>query len=130
MTDITEVNTKYNLSTLLGDVERVKHNPAAIVGSVLEYLSNVTDNKVDIVDPTNPFVMLLESSAVNTAACINESIYLLRKQYPILAQTEEDLYRHMSSKDYLDRFSTPSKATFNMVINYRSLMRNLIKVSN
>lgn len=130
MTDITEVNTKYNLSTLLGDVERVKHNPAAIVGSVLEYLSNVTDNKVDIVDPTNPFVMLLESSAVNTAACINESIYLLRKQYPILAQTEEDLYRHMSSKDYLDRFSTPSKATFNIVINYRSLMRNLIKVPN
>ena len=129
MTDITEINTNYNLRTLIKDIEAVKTNPAGIITSVLEYLSNVTDGKVDIVDPTNPFVMLMESSAVNTAAAINESIFLLRKQYPILAQTEEDLYRHMSDKDYIDRFSSPSKATFEFIIQYNSLLKNAIPVA-
>lgn len=128
MTDITEIDTKYNLSNLISNYDSIKYNPAGIIGAVLEYLNNVTQNKVSLVDPTNPLVMLLESSAVNTAAAITEANFLLRKQYPILAETEEELYRHMSDKDYLDRFSTPSRAMFNFVIEYNSLVRNAVRV--
>lgn len=130
MTDITEINTNYNLSSLITNIENLKYNPSGIISATLEYLSNVTDGKVNIVDPTNPFVMLLESSAVNTAAAITENTYLLRKQYPILAQTEDDLYRHMSDKDFLDRFSSPSRASFQLVIQYSSLFQNAVEKVN
>lgn len=128
MANISELNTSYNLNSLISDYDEIKYNPSSIVSKVLTYLENVTDNKVDIIDPTNPFVLLLEASAVNTAAANQESLFTLRKLYPILAQTESDLYRHMSDKDYLDRFSTPSSVKFKFLIEVNSLKSNLVKV--
>ena len=105
------------ITNLLDNLESVKTNPSAIQRVVLDYLAEVVDGKVNIVDPTNPFVFLLEASSVNTAVSINQSIVNLRKQYPSLSQTEEDLYLHMSDKDYIGRFATPSGTNFTFIIN-------------
>lgn len=125
MAEITDYPA-IGINNLMTDIERYKYNPSAIQRRVLDYLRNVTEGKVDIVDPTNPFVFLLEASAVNTSAAINEASIVLRKQYPALAQTEEELYRHMTDKDFLTRFSTPAKTEFTFLIQYRHMLGKMV----
>jgi hypothetical protein len=126
MANITEY-THIGINELLPDIEKYKYNPSAIQRRILDHLRNVTDGKVDIIDPTNPFVFLLEASAVNTSAAINEANIVLRKQYPALAQTEEELYRHMTDKDFITRFSTPANTEFTFLIQYRHMLGKMLK---
>lgn len=107
---------------ILKDLNTYKRNPAGIQRVIFD----IVDNSIPggVVDPTNPFVFLLEASCLNTATAINENIINLRKQYPSLAQNEEDLYLHMSDEDYINRFAIPSETTFTVIINYEDLLNN------
>lgn len=118
--------TNIPLSDLLNKVVAYKYNPSAIQSVVLDHLSNVTSGQVNLVDPSNPFVFLLESSAVNAAAFMTDNQSNLRKQYPALAQTESDLYYHMSDEDYIGRFSTPAPAKFSFLFNKEDLLNKMI----
>ena len=97
-----------SLSTILGDLAPYKYNPGKIIDVTLDRLSDMLNGTVDIVDPSNPFTYLLETSCLNTAFAIQEYALLTRKLYPRLANNEQDLYLHMSDFDYLGRFSEPS----------------------
>lgn len=125
MANITN-NNGFNISNLLDDINLYRFNPSNIQRSVLDHLRNITDNKIDIVDPTNPFVFLLESSAVNTAAFMIENEANTRKQYPAVAQTPEDVYLHMSDKDYIDRFATPAITKFSLMIQKDDIISKMI----
>jgi hypothetical protein len=107
-----------NFSDLLSEDTAVGHalrkldlintNPASIQQTSLELLQQYLNGETDIVDATNPFMKLVESSAVNTAGFIIDNEVTTRAQYPSCAQTLEDLYLHMSDKDYIDRFASPA----------------------
>jgi len=116
-----------NIQELMNNIERYKYNPSGIQRVILEYLDEVSMGQIDIVDPTNPFIFLLEASSVNTSLAINESIVNLRKQYPSLAQTEDDLYLHLSDVDFLNRFSTPSETDFTVVIQAVDLEKHMVR---
>lgn len=109
MTDITP-SKSIDINQELGNLSQYKYHPNGILTVSLNRLKDITDGKVEISDPSNPFTYLLETSALNTAFAIQEMTLLTRKLYPKLANNEDDLYLHMSDVDYLDRFSTPSKA--------------------
>ena len=120
--------TKYksvSITDIIARLELFKHNPSAIQNVVYEYLDEITSGEVDIVDPTSPFVFLMESSAVNTALAVNEFFTGLRKQYPCLAQTESELYHHLSDKDYLERFATPSAVTFTVAMQVNDVLNKM-----
>lgn len=119
-------NNGFNISNLLDDINLYKFNPSNIQRSTLDHLRNITDGKIDIVDPTNPFVFLLESSAVNTAAFMIENEANTRKQYPAVAQTPEDVYLHMSDKDYIDRFATPAITKFSIMMQKDDLIGKMV----
>lgn len=125
MAEITNY-TSVSISELMANLDRVKYNPSGICRTIFDYMDEVTNGTVDIVDPTNPFVMLLESAAVGTALAVNENLVNLRKQYPSLAQTESELYMHMSDKDFLDRFATPSQTTFTFMIQVQDLLGKMV----
>lgn len=129
MVDVVSTN-KISVNKLLGSLELYKYNPSAIQRVTLDYLEAVTNAQVDIVDPTNPFVFLLEASAVQTALAVNETRLALRKQYPSLAQTEDEVYMHMSDRDFSDRFATPSDSIFTFLINYNSFLTNSVRDEN
>lgn len=129
MAEITEFKTS-SIKTLLGDLTQYRYNPGLIQRRILDHLADITDGKIDIVDPTNPFIYLLEASCVNTALANQEAVMLMRKRYPALSQTQEDLYLHMSDWDYLDRFATPVSVEFYVYIELTSLMANLVDVPN
>ena len=96
------------LSTIKDRFTEAKYDPTMLIKASLETIEEVTNGEVVLVDATTPAVMLLEMAAVQAAACIQENTVLLRKQYPVLAMDESDLYLHMSDEDYLNRFAVPS----------------------
>lgn len=128
MAEIAASNT-VGLKTLMENIQLYRYNPSEIQRAVLDHLENITSGEIDIVDPTNPFVFLLESSAVNTAAAMIESEMGLRRLYPSLAQTQEHLYLHMSDKDYVGRFATPAETTFTFMIQLNSLLGSMVRDS-
>lgn len=119
MTDVTVSNIKAGLDAYIT-------NPAAIQRGVIEALRTATDGDIVLVDPTNPVVFTLESAAVLTAMAVAKNEALTRKQYPYAAQTAEDLYLHMSDRDYADRFSVPVKTTFSILFQLEELLAKLV----
>ena len=70
--------------------------------------------------------MLLESACVLTSSYLSEAEVLLRKQYPSMATTLEDLYLHMSDVDYINRFAIPAKARFHLWIDLQEMIFKMI----
>ena len=125
-----------NFSDLLSEDTAVGHalrkldlintNPASIQQTSLELLQQYLNGETDIVDATNPFMKLVESSAVNTAGFIIDNEVTTRAQYPSCAQTLEDLYLHMSDKDYIDRFASPAITKFTIVVPMKQVLASMI----
>lgn len=99
-----------NLTTLAA-------NPMAYTRLWLRTLEQATDNAKVIVDPSHPVYFQLAASCSMAAAAMTRNATLTAKQYPSMAQSMEDLYRHMSDKDYLGRFATPAMANITMVMS-------------
>ena len=115
-----------DVQKMLATIDRVRVNPAAIQRTALELLEKTTNGEKDIVDPTNPFVFLLESAAIFSAAGMINDEAVLRKQYAVMAQTEEELYMHMSDKDYINRFSTPSTAPITFLFSKEEIYEKAV----
>ena len=122
----TLLSSDTQVGALTRDVTKYRYNAAGIQRVVLTHLRELLNNEYDIVDATSPFVMLMESSCVNTAAFMVENAANNRKQYPAVAQTAEDLYLHMSDKDYVDRFATPVTTRFSLLINKEELLAKMV----
>lgn len=93
-------------------------------------LEQISGGQYQIVDPTNPMVNLLEMSASIGAALKIDREISLRKQYPSLAQTYEDLYHHMSDEDYLGRFAMPAITPHNFLIRKEELLTKAVATSD
>ncbi len=127
MSSVTTFNSVL-ATALMTDIAKYKNNPSAIQQVILNYLQSVTNGTVDIIDPTNPFVFLLEAGTVTSAAAINEINTLTSRLYPTLSTSMSDLYLHMSDKDYIGVFSSPSYATFNFLFNKQDLSNRAVPV--
>lgn len=91
-------------------------SPASIMQVSLDALEAASKGEIDIVDPTSPFMFLLEASATNTYAAILKGESVARELYPLLSANYSELYNHMADTDYLDRFAGPTKTTITIVI--------------
>ena len=120
------VDTTVKISALRAQIDKYRYNPSGIQRAVLQHLNDVSSGAIDVVDPTNPFVFALESSAVNTASFISQAEALTRKQYPAASQTPEDLYVHMSDKDFIDRFASPSKCVFTFMMSKTEFLGKMV----
>lgn len=114
------------VNDLKQNILRFKYNPSNIQQAVTEHLSAVLNGEVELVDPTNPFVFSLESAAVNTAAFMVQNEVNTRRQYPAAAQTEEDVYIHMSDEDFIDRFAIPASTKFTIVVRKEDLLQAMV----
>ena len=127
MTDITTFNNSTTLAILQNNILQYKYNPSAIQQIIVNLLANTTNGLVDIPDPTNPLIWLLEASTVNSSASMIESNLCLNKIYPSLAVNEEDLYPHMSDIDFIGIFATPASNNFIFMIQLGSLIQSMVK---
>lgn len=115
-----------SVDTVKANLESFLYNPAGIQSVQVSMVREVHDGTIDFVDAGNPLLMLMEASAINTAAFIARDQRSVRQMYPYLAQTEEDLYLHMSDKDYVDRFAVPSTARFTFFLNKAELLSKMV----
>jgi hypothetical protein len=114
------------VSALVDKFVDLQYNPAGMQRLSLQTLTDVTNGAIEIVDPTNPFVFALEISAVMTAAAMMKNEANTRKQYAVAAQTPEDLYMHMSDRDYANRFATPSRTKFGLMLPKEEVLQKMV----
>ncbi len=115
-----------DINVLKNAIEEVRYNPIAIQRVVMDTLDQATQGQIELVDPSNPFVFLMEAAAVSTSAAMSQSEALVRQLYPSLAVTEDELYLHMSDQDYLGRFAQPSRTVFTLLFDKRELMEKSV----
>ena len=108
------------------DLAAFMNNPSGIQRTQIRLLREARGGEFDVVDASNPFIYLLESGAQTTAALLDKYEALDRRRYPIAAQTQEDLYLHMSDVDYLDRFAQPVSAKFDFFIARDEILNKAI----
>lgn len=104
-------------SEFIGKVQTLRANPAAMQRLMLRTLEKATNGEVVIVDPTNPFVYMLESACTMATAAMLQNETLARKQYASNAISSDELYRHMADIDYLNRFATPAQTVITMLLS-------------
>lgn len=109
-------------SILKEQIQTLAYNPAGIQRLQLAMLSD----EVEFVDPTNPVVLCLESGAVLVSAFMEKAEALTRRQYAFSAQTPEDLYVHMSDRDYAERFAIPAKTTFDILLPKDDILNKMV----
>lgn len=114
------------LINLKDNILRYKYNPSLIQQAITDHLSDVTDGKVDLVDASNPFVFSLEALTVAVSAFLTENEINTRRQYPAAAQTEADIYIHMSDEDFIDRFAVPASTKFTILVRKDDLLENMV----
>lgn len=118
--------TAVSASAWTDAIDLVKFNPSAISRVAYDRLQTLTDGTADVVDPTNPFAMLMEACAVHCAANMFQNETNTAKQYPTIAQTIDDLYLHMSDADYIGRFATPARTSMVIMLNKDEVLQRVV----
>lgn len=95
------------------------YNPNLIQKLVLSNLE--TDGNITLSSATNPFIMLLESTASLTSAVAMESRNIIRRKFPSLAQSMDDLYPHLTDNELTYIFATPSETTLRFSLEVTKL---------
>ncbi|MNP89086.1 hypothetical protein D3C85_14860 [compost metagenome] len=108
-------------------LEQAKLNPMSAFSAGIEYLETVTNGQVEVVDASNAFAYLMEFSATMFSNVARKDEFLNRLQYPELAMTREELYRHMSDIDYLNTFSSPSVSEILLVYEKEELLAKAVE---
>lgn len=104
-------------SELMNVIDDLRHNPMRIKSAMIRQLEDTYNGELEIMDPMNAFCFLMEGCAVMGAALVRQGETATNYQYPQFAQNFEDLYRHMSDKDYLGRFVVPSHTTLRLIMS-------------
>ena len=68
-----------NIADELQNLSLYKYHPNGILNISLNRLQDILDGKVDILEPSNPFTYLIETTSLNTAFAILEYTLLTRK---------------------------------------------------
>lgn len=113
------------ISTIADNLALAKYDATMLIKAQFETIEGVTNQEALIMDPTHPAVTLMEMDACMNANNIQESIGLMRRMYPALAETPSDLYMHMSDDDYINRFASPSKCKITFAFLYSDLATKL-----
>lgn len=96
------------INQILENTLRFNKEPSSVQQVAMDAIEDVL-NGLEIVDPTSPFMSLVEISSANTSASIVQGESLARQLYPKLAINQEELYHHMSDNDFIGRFAQPAK---------------------
>lgn len=116
-----------SIEELQNNIESFITNPATTMRLTMSMFEQVFDGKLDIVEPNNPLVLGLQGAAIMTSAAINKDLAISRQRYPVMATEYHHLFSHMSDKDYLNLYSTPSKAKFILAMDMNEMLTRMVE---
>lgn len=120
------VDQETQASRFILNMDKVSKNPSEIQRLVIQEAEDQLGGEVKLVDASNPFVYLSSVASASMAAFVIGDESAERRLYPVLAQTPEDLYYHMSDKDYIDRFAAPAFQDFYFMVRLAELQARLV----
>lgn len=114
-----------SLKDVMREMTNYIYNPESLMDIALDRLRdfNNPENDIMLMDPSDPVVCTLESSALLANASIAHNWHCMTKTYPRLAFTMADLYPHMSDKDYIDLFDQPASTYATLLLNKDELVK-------
>lgn len=114
--------------TLQEKILSIRNNPQAINRLMLRTLQNATNGQAVIMDASGPFPYLMTAACNLASAAMAQNDANNSKQYPVMAQTQDDLYHHMSDTDYLNRFAVPAKTYMTFFLSLDEVKQKAVKV--
>lgn len=122
--------TNVKLSSVLDTMTAYKNNPLKMIDASYTALKAAYDGDIDIVDASNPFVFLLEQSALTTVAAIEETNAATRASSTILATNMEELYPHLSSDDLIGLVAKPASCYVYIFFDQSEIISKMLPVAN
>jgi len=119
------------MSTYIDRLRDVLNNPALMLDVVyneLERQLQKRDGQYDVPTAAAPFPWALENSTLLTCVGLDENQAILQKVYARMAKSEDDLYRHMSDRDYLGRFSQPASTSIQIIMSKDEVLSKVVEV--
>lgn len=113
---------------LIDRIDEVRYNPSAIQRIVVDMVEEVTDGEHRLIDPSNPFTLLLETATATAGAVMSSHASQTRTLYAKQAESLADLYKHMSDKNAVGRFAVPSRTFLQLRISKEELLRDAVMV--
>lgn len=120
------MSNEYTSSGLIDQIISLRGNPGRVQQTMIKLVEDMNDGKVVVMDATNPAIFCLESAAVLSCANMVDSESKLRRQYPSMANTPEELYLHMADEDYLGIYSTPSIVNLTLMFDLDELIQKAV----
>lgn len=114
-----------DLKAALADTD---YEPTRLQDLLLGAVEDALNNNAAVLDPSQPYPFLMEANVVLTAAYIEEDYQLTRKQYPVLAQNEEELFIHLTDKQLEGMYATPSSGWFYIYLAKEEILRRAMPV--
>lgn len=99
------------------------YNPSLIQKEIYDLIGVTNGGNYTVSNPTNPFSLLIEATAITASSAVLESNAIIRKKYPSLAKKNEDIFHHFFDDILPNLFSIPAEAYFDFfipVINIRN----------
>ena len=114
--------------TIAEKIQRARNNPLAFMTGVIDSIDAMGRSDVSVVDASNPFVQLLEVSALTLQASVDEQQSIVRALYPKLSETREEVFRHLSDRDKLNIHALPTRATITLAISVEEIMARAVTI--
>jgi len=111
-----------NKDDIKKELTKYIYDPNLIMVKSLDYIDKGLNGKLDIPDPSNPFIFLMENTATISSALAQEYASNMRNMYPYLATDKKSLYHHLTNDELNNIFAVPSKAGFSFMINKKDIL--------
>lgn len=103
-------------------MQNLIYNPTLIQKLILMDFDK--NENVQISTATNPFVFLLEAATTVSSAQAMATRNIIRRKFPALAQTKEDLFAHLNSEQILNIYSTPARTNLVVQVDVFGIKNN------
>lgn len=115
-------------SELASSLSQFMFSPIELQAVATDLITEATDGEFQLVDPSNPFVYLLEVATANAANQNAMDEVRAMKTYPKLATSWDHLYRWMYDKAYVGRFAMPGQANIILALGYQEILDRAVEI--
>lgn len=120
-----------NSKDLRDKIHELQFEPTRVAGMTYDLLEeSLTEEGGYLLDPGQPLPLTVEVDSVLTHAAIESFNATALRMYPSMAQTDEDLYLHMSDVDMVDMFASPGEAEMIFLLNKAEVIARSVPVNN
>lgn len=111
-------------------MDAARFDPSNQLRNLIRRTNEIVDGRYRLVDPTNPFIFLAEMACAGAANTAIHHEAEMRRRHPMLAHTKEDLYFHLTDRQYKGAFAIPPVAPIGVIIPVEEIFNNAVEIGN